>query len=372
MILNKIQRYILLRYVLALALVLVVFILTILLVDTVEQSRTLGSDIDLSSAQAVTLALMKLPSLLEQTFPFAILVAAMMTYTQLSKTSELSVIRASGQSAWQFLAPVVLFAACLGLFSMMALNPVGAHLSQSFETSRANLLQDGGAKADISRENIWLRQGDDNSQILIYAKRVDETGLVFSDVKFLEEGRVFSGAEGTENFVFVRRIDAEEARIIDGGWQLTNLTETTASGDPQRMDSLAIETDLDPNSLLSRFTSPNTIDFWRLPGFIEQTSKAGLDASRFTMRWFGLTALPILYVAMALIGALVCLRLSRLGGTSRLVAIGALSAIGLFFVNQIAYSLGASGGVPPAIAAWAPALCAMFVSLTILSYQEDG
>ncbi|MEM1391146.1 MAG: LptF/LptG family permease [Pseudomonadota bacterium] len=372
MIGNRIQRYVLMRYTIALSLVLIVFILTILLVDTVEQMRTLGGDIDLSPMTAVTLAAMKLPSLIEQTFPFAILIAAMMTFNQLSKTSELSVIRASGQSAWQFLGSVLAFAACLGALSMMLLNPFGAFLSERFETTRASLLQEGGIRAEINRENIWLRQGDDNSQILIYAKRVDETGLVFSDVKFIEEGRVFNGSRPTDDFVFVRRIDAAQARIIDGFWQLDDLIENIPGSQPQRMNSLAIETDLDPNTLLSRFTSPNTIGFWRLPGFVDQTNKAGLDASRFTMRWLGLTALPVLYMAMALIGALVCLRLSRLGGTSRLVAIGALGAIGLFFISQIAYSLGASGGVPPAIAAWSPALCALFVSLTILSYQEDG
>lgn len=372
MIGSRIQRYILAKYGMALALVLGIFILTILLVDTVEQLRTVGGDIELSPLIAVQLAAMKLPGLLEQTFPFAILVAAMIAYNQLSKSSELSVIRASGQSAWQFLSPVLIFAALMGLFSMMVLNPLGATLSEHFESTRADLLQEGGQRIDLERENIWLRQGSDDSQILIYAARVDETGLVFKGVKFLEEGRVYQNGQQTGDFAFVRRIDAEEARIIDGFWQLENLTENIPGREPQHMDRLAIETDLDPNKLLSRFTSPNTIGFWALPDFIEQTTKAGLDASRFTMRYLGLTALPILYIAMALIGALVCLRLSRLGGTSRLVATGAVAAIGLFFVNEIAASLGASGGVPPMIAAWAPALCALFVSLTILSYQEDG
>ena len=138
------------------------------------------------------------------------------------------------------------------------------------------------------------------------------------------------------------------------------------------MPSLAIETDLDPNKLLSRFTSPNTIGFWSLPSFITSTRRAGLDTSRFTMRWFGLTALPVLYASMALIGALVCLRLSRLGGTSALIATGAGAAVGLFFVTQLSSSFGASGAVPAIIAAWAPALCALFLALTSLAYQEDG
>ncbi|MEL7111350.1 MAG: LptF/LptG family permease, partial [Pseudomonadota bacterium] len=317
-------------------------------------------------------SILKLPSLLEETLAFAILVAAMIAYNQLSKSSELSVIRATGQSAWQFLAPIMIMAAGLGIFAMTILNPLGAHLSERFETTRANLLIEGGQVAERARADVWLRQGTDDSQIVIHAASVDSTGQVFSDVRFLEEGRVYEGGRPTSRFRFIRRIDAETATISDGFWQLTNLIENTPGTAPQQLDNLAIETDLDPNTLLSRFTSPNTIGFWNLPRFITQTGRAGLDTSRFSMRWFGLTSLPILYMAMALIGAIVCLRLSRLGGTSRLIAVGAGAAVALFFVTQIASSFGSSGAIPAVIAAWSPALCALFISLTVLAYQEDG
>ena len=369
---SMIQRYIFMRCLMALGLVIGIFAITIMLVDVVEQLRTVGGDIDLSPLTAVQLSLMKLPGLLEETLAFAVLVAAMIAYNQLSKSSELSVIRATGQSAWQFLAPVMVMAACLGLFAMMVLNPLGAHLSERFEASRANLLQEGGQVVERQRSDVWLRQGTDDSQIVIHAASVDSTGQVFTQVRFLEEGRIYEGARPTSRFRFTRRIDAETARISGGFWQLSNLIENTPGNPPQELASLAIETDLDPNTLLSRFTSPDTIGFWGLPSFISQTSKAGLDTSRFSMRWFGLTSLPVLYTAMALIGAIVCLRLSRLGGTSRLIAVGAGAAVALFFVTQIASSFGSSGAIPALIAAWSPALCALFISLTVLAYQEDG
>ena len=90
------------------------------------------------------------------------------------------------------------------------------------------------------------------------------------------------------------------------------------------------------------------------------------------MRFWGLLATPVLFVSMALIGALVCLRLSRMGGTSRLIATGALAAVGLFFITQLSSSLGSAGAAPPAIAAWSPALFALFTSLGVLAYREDG
>ncbi|MEQ8559332.1 MAG: LptF/LptG family permease [Henriciella sp.] len=369
---TRLQTYIFRQCLMGLALVMAIFVITILLVDVVEQLRTVGGDVDLPPTVAVQLSLMKLPGLIEQTLPFGILVAAMMAYSRLNVRSELSVIRASGVSAWQFLTPLIVMCVLLGFFSMMVLNPLGARLSDSFESLRNQLLVSGGVRVDSSKTDVWLRQGDGDTQIVIHADNVDETGQIFEGVKMLEEGRVYINGAPTQRYEFVRRIDAERARIVGGFWQIEDLVENEPGEPPQRMESLAIPTDLDPDTLLDRFTSPNTIGFWTLPRFIDQTRQAGLDSSRFAVRLFGLTAIPVFYTAMGLIGALVCLRLSRLGGTSRLVAVGALSATGVFFIMQFSSSLGASGALPPIIAAWSPALFALFASLTVLAYREDG
>jgi len=76
--------------------------------------------------------------------------------------------------------------------------------------------------------------------------------------------------------------------------------------------------------------------------------------------------------AMALIGAVVCLRLQRMGGNSQLLAIGSLAAVGLYFFTQFSSSLGATGAAPPVIAAWSPPLFVLFCTLTFIAYREDG
>lgn len=372
--LSRIQRYILVQCLQGLALVLAVFVIAILLVDVVEQLRTVGGDVELSAREALGLSLLKLPMLIEQTLPFALLVASMIAFSRLNRRAELSVIRASGVSAWRFLTPLILLSLIAGVFAATILNPIGASLSQRFETTRAEILRERApGKAAMSEAgDIWLRQGDRTGQLVIHADAVDETGAVLLGVKILEEERIFVNGQPTDDFQFVRRIDAARALVRDGFWQLENLVENVPGERPISRDVLSIPTTIDAGKLLDRFASPATIGFWDLPRFIRQTAAAGLDASRYRMRWWGLVASPALFVAMSLIGALVCLRLSRLGGTSQLVAIGAGAAIGLFFVTQLAASLGSSGAAPPAVAAWSPALFALFASLTILAYREDG
>ena len=223
----RISRYILAQCLQGLALVLTIFVLAILLVDVVEQMRTVGGDVDLSPIQSVQLSLMKMPMLIEQTLPFALLVSGIIAYSRLNRRSELSIIRASGMSAWRFLAPLIGMAAVIGLFTTMVLNPLGARLTSQFEQTRASILRDGAPArvAETTPRDIWLRQGDQSRQIVIYAEEVVD-GAELRGVKLLEEERVIVNGQQTDLFQFVRRIDAERALIRDGFWQLEDLVDT--------------------------------------------------------------------------------------------------------------------------------------------------
>ena len=99
--------------------------------------------------------------------------------------------------------------------------------------------------------------------------------------------------------------------LLEGFWQLEEIIENVAGQPPVQHDFLSIPTPLVPEELLNEFASPSTIGFWTLPAFIKQTQNAGLDTTRYKMRYQSLLALPVLFVAMGLIGAIVCLRLSR-------------------------------------------------------------
>jgi len=369
---SRIQVYILKECLAGLALVLGILLVAILMIDVVEQLRTVGGDVSLSLLGALRLSLMKLPQLVEQTLPFALLVASMMAFTRLNRRSELSIIRASGISAWRFLAPVIMLGLVIGIFTTTVINPFAAKLSESFEVTRAQILDKGRTAMAVSDTGVWLRQGDDTSQIVIHARHVDQGGVVLRDVKLIEEERLYSGSQPTSDFAFARRIDAERATLRDGFWQLENVVENIPNQPPERRANLAIPSTLDAVTLFDKFASPSTIGFWRLPRFIRQTQAAGLDASRYRMRWHALMATPALFVAMSLIGAVVCLRLQRMGGTSQLLAIGSLGAIGLYFFTQFSTSLGATGAAPPIVAAWSPPLFVLFCTLAYIAYREDG
>lgn len=369
---GRIERYIFRECGKALLMVLGIIASAVLVVDLVEQLRTVGTRTDLSLITALYLSILKLPMLIEQALPFAVMIATMVTFRQLSRRAELPVIRASGLSAWRFMLPPALLALCVGLFATLALSPAGARAADLFEKTRAALLDRQDPSLAVFDTGIWFRLGDDRSQTVMHAREVDDTGVLFRDVKLIEQERVLEDGQLSDGFIFRRRIDAARARLGDGFWQLEDLVENIPGEAPRHYDQLALPTSIEQATLMDRFAPASTIGFWQLPGHITETRQAGLNVTRYQVRWHGLIAAPALYIAMALIGALACLRLARLGGTAKFASLAVLSALGLFFVTRFASGLSSIGLAPPIVTAWTPPLFAIFACLAIIAFQEDG
>jgi lipopolysaccharide export system permease protein len=378
---GRIQRYIFRQCVMSLALTLSIILLAIVLVDVVEQMRTIGSRTQIGIQIAFQLTMMKTPGLILDTLPFAMLVGSILTYSQLSRRSELPAVRAAGVSAWRFLGPVMVLAFGIGVLMVTVLDPLATRLTQDFNSERARLL--GNVQTETG--GVWLSQGDaqaaptktagsvadenPNGLAIIHGRNVVGRGQALEDVTFWY---FRPDPKNPDQREFTHRIDAERAELTPGFWQLAGVVENRLGGGVKREANLALPTNLSGDTLLSRFASSKTIPFWELPAFIETGRAAGMEVDAYVLKFHSLLAMPVFMLAMALIGAVVCLRLARSGGLSRLVGAGTMAGFVLFFANRLAAGMSASGATPPEAAAWCPPLFALFAVLTLLAHAEDG
>ena len=363
-LLSRMGRYIIARISGGVLIALVAVLACILLIDLVEQMRTVGSRTDLSLLEALRLTLLKTPMLVEQTLPFIVLAGTMMAIIGLNRASELVAMRASGVSAWRFLTPAAFVGIVLGLIAITALNPLGAYFYQQFEAEKQDALSERLTAA--SENGVWIRQGDDEGQVVIHADGVDPSGTTL-------QGATFMFFEVQQDALrFVRRLEASTAELKPGFWQLTDLVEATPGGRPMRHTHLAIPTTLDATELINRFVNPATLSFWALPGFIREAREAGFAPTRYEMKWQSLLAYPLLLATMAGLGAAFSLQLQRLGNLARWGAAGVSIGLFLFFYSQLAGAFAMTQSVPAAVAAWSAPLAGMFIALALVAFVEDG
>lgn len=340
------------------------------LLSLVENMRYVAGK-DGATSDAVALTLFQMPEILGQTFPLVLMLGSLITFLNLSRTSEMVVIRASGVSALKILTLPVVAAAVLGGVATTFYNPIVAASMARESSLRAELSGTSVNALSVDEGSLWLRQGLSSGQTVIQAQHVSEEGSVLYDVRlhqFDTDDRL------------VARIEADSASLGREAWELRNVRRWSLAGAdqgepigaPEELPQLNLPTNLTREQILDSFAQPESIAFWQLPGFIRQLEQAGFSATRHRVFLQSELARPALFIAMVLIGAGFSLRHVRFGQIGVMILFAVFAGFALYFFKDISETLGANGEIPVVLAAWSPPAAAILLALGLLLHLEDG
>ena len=360
-----ISIYLVRQFLGAFLLVFILLVAIVLIVDLIELLRRASGKESATFGIVFNMAIYKLPQTVQKTLPFAILFGGMLGFWRLNRTSELIALRASGVSVWHFVLPVVFAAAALGVIKVTLVNPLGTILVGRYEQLENRYLKGQSPLMATSSSGVWLRQSVGDGQAVIHAKEssVKHNTLTLKNVMVLMYG---------PNDRFDGRIDSAKAELRKQAWRIENAWIAVRGEPPVRKAVHTIPTTLTLASIQESFSSPRSISFWDLPRFIGSLDSLGFSALAHRLHWHSLLAEPMLYCAMILIAAVSSLRHNRRTGVLLAIAGGVGAGFALFFVSDLVLALAHSTGVPPVLAAWAPALATAFLGITALLHLEDG
>ncbi len=365
------SRYLSLRFLMLFLTVLVTLLSIIYIFDTLDLLRRAAKR-DLPLSLILQMGLYKMPEVGQMLLPFAILFGAMWTFWSLSRQQELTALRAAGLSAWQFIMPIVATALFVGIVHICLLNPLTSMLVSQFRNFESQYLGQNRKLVTLSTEGLWLREsasaqdGDndtDDAEVIIHAASVD-----LSDWQLREVMALFFDENGISN----ARIDAASARLENGRWVFEKPVLTRAGQPSEPVDDYHLSTSLTLDDIRESFSDPDSISFWKLPGFIQTLQDTGVATAPMEVYYQNLLAMPALFAAMVLLAATVSLRPPRFARFLPLFALGAGGGFGVFFVSGFLRALGSSEQIPIFLASWAPASIVTLLSVTYLLNAEDG
>ncbi|MEA1652297.1 LPS export ABC transporter permease LptG [Nitrospirillum sp. BR 11164] len=339
----------------------------VLLLDTVELLRRAAAKTDATFQIVLSMALLKLPEIGQQIFPFGVLFGAMYTFFRMTRSAELVVVRAAGISVWQFMTPVLLTSLVAGIINITLLSPVFATMLARYEQLESRYLRGQQSSLDVARSGVWLRQVQEgeNGNYLIHAEQVGPGKPVnLRTVTIL----LFNGSDQ----IPVGRLDSETAELQKGQWVLRNAWLNQPGRPTQHVDGMALPTDLTEARIQESFAPPDTLSFWELPSFIQTLEQAGLSSVRHRMYYESMLAVPAFFCAMVFLAGTFSLRHARRGGTLQMLGTGLVTALVLFVSQNIIQALGRSGVLPVFLAAWAPAGVCLMLGTAALLHLEDG
>jgi lipopolysaccharide export system permease protein len=363
MVTNTLGRYFAGRFVVsALGVFAAIFVLLVL-VDYIEMVRKTSGLAQVSAIAVAETSLFRVPQLLEKMMPFCILIGAMTCYLALSRRLELVVARAAGVSAWQFIAPALASAIVLGVLATTVYNPMSANLRELSKRMEAELFGSapGGGVQDAA--GFWINQINSDGQAIINAARSEQQGARLTGLTVFRFDN---------NEQFKERIEAQRATLEEGQWLFKSVRRYTLDGPPVDQDSFTLATSLTAAQVRNSFSTPETVSFWQLPGYIRSSESSGFATAGYRLQYHKLIAQPFLLAAMVMLAASVSLRFFRFGGVQKMVLSGVGAGFLLYVLSKVTEDLSKAELMHPIASAWLPVCVGGLTGFLALLYQEDG
>lgn len=298
-------------------------------------------------------ALLRVPAMAAQVLPLGVLLGGITSFLALGRRSELTVMRASGQSVFRLLIRLIPLAIVLGLAQHLLID---RGISWSERALAATFGGVADTPAAVEGANVTGRIGD--AVVIGELGATDGTVIAPLMVYALDEDGQVTG-----------RVETARATYGNGTWRMS---------DPHRIGE--VPPSVAPDLLWPVRMSPGTVRALAsgqatptaseaaaaLEGVVVPTRSRDYYRTRLAQS----RAATLVPAVMLLCAAFASFHTARAGGMG-LVAIGVVLGLGFVVVDGVFSSLGQIGILPAWVAGWVPAgLFTVITGWTLLMREE--
>jgi lipopolysaccharide export system permease protein len=339
--------------------VLAGLVLVLMTLDLLGESGKVLASPGNGQAQLWTYVGLRAPQIVARFLPFSVLLGTLITLATLNQNSEVISLKASGLSAHQILAPLVvtglMVAGISFAFNERVVARATATLSAWQKVDYGPLPKGTGVLS-----NVWVRDGEDLIRAGSAAGRGAATRL--TDVS------VYDRRGGT----LLSVVTAREARLDGDAWVLTGAKRfDVATGTSADIGTVRTLAGVTPDQFTLASVDPDGLSFRDLARAIADLKAAGRPTQALEASLWHKVSGPLSSVLMPLLGAVAGFGLARSGRLFIRAVIGMALGFTYFVADNFALAMGNLGAYPPILAAWAPFLLFLMIGETVLVRTEE-
>ena len=291
------------------------------------------------------------PHIVVLMIPFSILVAALVNFSLLTRTSQIVAMKASGISLYRLSSSVLLAALLLS---------AGSFMLQEYILPSANQKQDDlrriikGRNPQTKRPTRKWMMGEQDR--IFHYNFFDDELNVFNRISVFDFD--------PQTLAVTRMVFAEKAWwdrtrsgwVFEGGW-----AQGFSHDRAQQAEFLTIDRKLiraieeRPDYFKKEVRQSSKMSYQELGRYVDDLSRSGFDVVRLTVAWHSKLSFPLVSLTMAVIAIPFAVSTGQRGS---LYGIGVSIVVGIsYWVLQGFFEqIGSAGKLEPLLAAWAPNL----------------
>jgi lipopolysaccharide export system permease protein len=340
--LRLLDKYILKEFVRFFCITGISFIALYLIVDFFEKIRMFLSN-SASIIQMASYFMFSIPVIISLILPAAVLLAALLTYSTLSKFSEITAMKANGISLYRLSLPVLIFASIIAVFLFYFSELITPAALQKTEHI---------VRVEVQKQkNIGFFKQD---EIWYHGERAIYNFKMFDVANDTLRGIIINYIN--PDFTLQMRIDAQRAEWKNGKWIFFNLLQTRFDSNNSPVLEWSKQKIIDlpekPNDFKIIQKDAEKMGFFDLRKYVKKIRSEGYDATRYLVDLHGKLAFPFVTLILVIIGISFSLRQERHGGVMQSLGMGIIIGFSYWIVHAFSMSLGRSGIMPAILSAW--------------------
>jgi LPS export ABC transporter permease LptG/LPS export ABC transporter permease LptF len=346
------DEYVLKEFLTTFALVLVTFVMLMLVFTCFE----LLGDIIRNRTPLITVAayLANLtPSMIYTITPLSVLIAVLVVFGMLNRTSELTAMKATGISLYRIVVPVLVIASILATL-LFVFDQLYLPQANRRQEALRNVIKGRPPQTFEHPGQNWIfgQQEPGKPGRIFYYEFFDASRDSFGNLTVFEFN--------PETFSISRRIFAANVHwepelhqwVFEKGWERTFRGDEISSYRPFDVSTFP-EIHEHPQYFKKESLLSSEMSFQELRGYIHDLRQSGFDTIRLRVQLNRKLATPVITLIMAVLAVPFALSMGKRGSLAGIgVAIGV--AITYFVVAGIFEAMGNVNLLPAFLAAWSP------------------
>ncbi|OPX39948.1 MAG: LPS export ABC transporter permease LptG [Desulfobacteraceae bacterium 4484_190.3] len=314
-----------------------------LIVDFFERIRMFLSN-HATFYQILSYFFFEIPMILSLMLPVSVLLSSLLTFSILSKNSEIIAMKANGISLYRTSLPVIIISIIVCIFSFFLNEFITPYTNQQAKEIKLIKVQKRQKLGSFKKNQIWFR----SKKGIYNFNTFDPKTCTLRGIKinYLDH-----------DMNLKKMIVAKTAKWKNGKWIFYNLIIIQfPSGELpilKRVRSEVINLPEKPSDFMIVQKDTEEMGYFELRGFVKNLQSEGYDVTRYITDMYGKIAFIMISAILGIIGvSFSLLRSERSGGISQSVAMGIVIGFSYWVVFGFSISLGRSGTLPPLLSAW--------------------
>ena len=167
--------------------------------------------LNLSFTIPIILSLSYVPTLILELLPFIVFLSSMVCFLYLRSSKDLLSIKVFGYSNIKVILILSFFSFALGLFFLLAVNPITSVLVKYYETEKAQYSKDVDHLISINKNGVWIKEIDSKGFKIINARKLNNESLENVSIYVFEDKEL------------KERLEAKSALIRNNPWQIKDV-----------------------------------------------------------------------------------------------------------------------------------------------------